>query len=226
MSSTAPSCAPACDEASPKRRAVLDSAARLFMAEGFSAVSMDAVARAAQVSKATLYAHFPGKEALFAEIVGSNCQRMREEMAATAQAEAGHALGPALVVLGTHWLRFLLRPEVRALHRVVVAECIRAPELARAFYTAGPQALRRWLAGWLDEQAARGQLRPGTDTVLVADQFLALLRGDLFTRATLGLAESIAEAEIGAMAREAARAVLRLHGTPAALAAAESEGFA
>lgn len=223
MSSTAPAplCASPLGDSSPKRRAILDHAARLFMAEGFSAVSMDAVARAAQVSKATLYAHFPGKDALFAEIIGNNCQRMKTEMAAAAQAETGHALGPALAALGVRWLRFLLEPRVRALHRVVVAECIRAPELARAFYTAGPQALRRWLAGWLEEQAALGQLSPGTDTLLMADQFLALLRGDLFLRATLGLAESPSEPEILALSREAARAVLRLHGTPAALAAAE-----
>lgn len=232
MSATAPAPlpvplpGPCCDDASPKRRAVLDSAARLFMAEGYAAVSMDAVARAAQVSKATLYAHFPGKDALFAEIVGNNCRRMQDEMASAAQAGTGHALAPALAALGARWLRFLLEPRVRALHRVVVAECIRAPELARAFYTAGPQALRHWLAGWLEEQAARGQLRPGTDTAQAADQFLALLRGDLFLRATLGLADSPSEAEILALAREAARAVVRLHGSPAALAAAETEGFA
>ncbi len=46
------------DTESPKRQLVLDAAASLFMAHGYGAVSMDAVARAAGVSKATLYAYF------------------------------------------------------------------------------------------------------------------------------------------------------------------------
>ena len=69
-------------DAGPKARAILDAAGALFLDEGYPAVSMDAVARRAGVSKATLYAHFESKEALFAAIVAAGCQRM------TAEAEA------------------------------------------------------------------------------------------------------------------------------------------
>ena len=54
---------------SPKRRAILNAATELFAARGYGAVSMDAIARAADVSKATLYAHFESKDRLFATIV-------------------------------------------------------------------------------------------------------------------------------------------------------------
>lgn len=198
-------------EISPKRRAILDAAAQLFMQEGFGPVSMDAVARAAQVSKATLYAHFSGKDALFQEIVEENCRQMQ---ALVPQALSDHAqpLEAALAELGTHWLRFLLRPRVRALHRVVVSEGARVPELAQAFYAAGPVTLRGWLLDWLAGEAARGRLQPDAPLPLVAEQFFALLRGDLFLRATLGLSGPVTDDDIRPLAAAAARAIARLYG--------------
>jgi len=198
-------------EASPKRRAILEAAAALFMAEGFGAVSMDAVARAAQVSKATLYAHFPGKEALFLEIIGNNCRKM-QEMMDVALSASGLTLEGALSELGQQWLRFLVRPEVRALHRVVIAEGQRFPHLARDFYAGGPQSVRRWLANWLAGQQRAGRLRADADLMQVAEQFLSLLRGDLFLRATLGLVTEVEESEVVALAARAAQAIVRLYG--------------
>jgi TetR/AcrR family transcriptional repressor of mexJK operon len=48
-----------------KAESILAAAKRSFLAAGFGAVSMDAIAREAGVSKATVYAHFAGKEELF-----------------------------------------------------------------------------------------------------------------------------------------------------------------
>ncbi|MFC3127072.1 TetR/AcrR family transcriptional regulator [Pseudoroseomonas globiformis] len=195
---------------SPKRRAILEGAAALFMAEGFGAVSMDAVARTAGVSKATLYAYFSGKDALFAEIIRGNCRRMQ---AAAPPSFSSHdlPLDRALVEFGEHWLNFLLQPQVRALHRMVIAECGRIPELARAFYEAGPLAVRAWVAGWLAEEVLRGRLRPGTDPDLAAEQFLSLLRGDLFLRATLGLEPQANPEAVSALARQAAAGFLAIY---------------
>ncbi|MCQ4161181.1 TetR/AcrR family transcriptional regulator [Roseomonas sp. GC11] len=198
-------------EASPKRRAILHGAAALFLEEGFAAVSMDAVARAAGVSKATLYAHFPGKDALFTEIVAQKCLAMQTVMDG-AVADHSYPLEQSLALLGRHWLSYLLQPKVRALHRMVVAESGRSPDLAWAFYRAGPQRLQAWLQEWLEGERARGRLRAEAPVPLVADQFFALLRGHLFTRATLGLPPEATPAEIEAQAREAARAIQRLYG--------------
>src|ERR1700761_5027344 len=54
-----------------KKQAVITAALRLFLEQGFGATSMDAIAREAGVSKATLYAHVKNKEELFAHIVTS-----------------------------------------------------------------------------------------------------------------------------------------------------------
>lgn len=196
---------------SPKRRAVLDAAAQLFMTQGYEAVAMDAVARAAGVSKATLYAHFSGKDALFAEIVGENCAKLQAE-AETAAANHDVAPQEALPALGARFLRFMLTPRVLAIHRIVVAEGVRFPDLAQAFYAAGPARLKAWLAAWVEEEVRRGRLRPDIDPMRAGAQFTALLRGDLFLRATLALDPAPDERAIEAAAAEAAETFLRAYG--------------
>ena len=61
--------------ASTKAESILAAAKRAFLAAGFAAVSMDAIAREAGVSKATVYAHFAGKEELFGAVIGRECER-------------------------------------------------------------------------------------------------------------------------------------------------------
>ena len=50
---------------------VLDAAARLFADHGIDATSMDAIAEASSVSKATIYKHWPDKGALCLEVMSS-----------------------------------------------------------------------------------------------------------------------------------------------------------
>ena len=58
-----------------KAETILAAAERAFLAGGFGAVTMDAIAREAGVSKATVYAHFTGKEELFGAIVARVSER-------------------------------------------------------------------------------------------------------------------------------------------------------
>src|SRR3954468_22205932 len=53
---------------------IILAAKELFTSQGFGTTSMDAIARTANVSKATLYAHFSGKEELFAAMVSNECR--------------------------------------------------------------------------------------------------------------------------------------------------------
>jgi AcrR family transcriptional regulator len=53
---------------SPRRREVLDEAARLFCERGYGGTSMDDVASAVDLTKGTLYHHFPGKAQILSQI--------------------------------------------------------------------------------------------------------------------------------------------------------------
>src|SRR5690349_15966702 len=78
----------------PRRRAgrlvsggaIKEAATGLFLEKGYQATSMDEIAAAAQVSKQTIYTHFVNKEALFADLVLGNAERVNgfvAEIAAT-----------------------------------------------------------------------------------------------------------------------------------------------
>ena len=178
------------------------------MAHGYGAVSMDAVARAAGVSKATLYAYFSSKDQLFATIIGEACQQ-KFALGELLPADATD-IRLALVAFGSRLLRFFLEERALAIHRVVIAESTRFPELGRAFYDNGPAALLGILSTWLTEQTAVRRLAV-TDPVTAAEQFVSLLKTSVYLRASLGLAPPT-EAEIAATVEAAVTTFLKAYG--------------
>ena len=66
------------DEDSSKRRQILDGARKLFLDLGFDGASMGEIARAAGVSKGTLYVYFADKNRLFEAIVEEECLDQRK----------------------------------------------------------------------------------------------------------------------------------------------------
>ena len=63
-----------------KRRQIIDGASRVFLAQGFDAASMGAIAREAGVSKGTLYVYFKSKEELFEAIVEEQRRQQAEQI--------------------------------------------------------------------------------------------------------------------------------------------------
>ena len=125
---------------SSKAESILAAAKRTFLATGFGAVSMDTIAREASVSKATVYAHFAGKEELFGAVIERECERY------FAGFSAGE-LDPldvraSLTVLGRRFLELLLSPDGIALHRIILGEVTRFPGLGEVFWRAGPERQR------------------------------------------------------------------------------------
>lgn len=58
--------------ATPSRQAILDAAYTLFLEQGYAATSMRQIARRAGLALGGIYNHFPGKEAIFSEILLAN----------------------------------------------------------------------------------------------------------------------------------------------------------
>src|SRR5436309_10559424 len=95
-----------------KAESILAAAKRSFLAAGFGAVSMDQIARNAGVSKATVYAHFAGKEELFGAVVAHVSARRFHDFSV-------EALDPidieaSLLTLVTRFLDLVLSPEAIA----------------------------------------------------------------------------------------------------------------
>ncbi len=190
---------------------ILDAAREMFLAHGYGATSMDALARCAGVSKTTIYAHFAGKEALFAALVSAECGRLDGEIArSSATAEPPCT---ALPRLAGQLLALLMSPWALAIHRVVVAEAPRFPELGAAFYRAGPAAMKARLEAYLAQAIARGELAV-PDPALATIQLIGMIRGDLQLRCLLDPTARPSPEEIERQARAAVDVFLAAYARP------------
>ena len=180
---------------SPKRAAIIAAATDLFTHAGYGAVSMDAIAAKAGVSKRTVYSHFPGKDVLFAAVMTRHC--------GTVAGADGWVLDPEveprqmLTDRGRRFLKLITSPEAVALFRTVTAEAERFPELGRAFFETGPKCWAGSFEDYLRAQHQKGRLRI-PDPTLAAKFLFSLLKDPLHLRCMLGVQGKVTEAEIAA----------------------------
>lgn len=194
---------------------VLAGAREVFMADGFEGASVDDIARAAGVSKATLYSYFPDKKLLFMEVARHECQRMAEETAARIDGSA--PASEVLTMAAVEIVSFLTSAFGIQIYRICVAEAERFPELGQAFYESGPMRGRERLAEYLRKACSRGELKID-NVMLAAEQFSEMCKCRLWTRAVFGLQTEFTREEITCVAREATTTFLARYGaqrTPA-----------
>jgi len=163
---------------------MLETARGLFAASGYEAVSMDAVAKAAGVSKATLYAHFESKEKLFADILEAESGRA-EEGAWIPERFEGDAVG-VLRRFAHRMARFFVDGRGLAVYRLFVTDLHRFPKLVARFHAAGPMAQRSRLAALLAQMGESGALTID-DPETAADHLMALIQGRLPFDRSIGL---------------------------------------
>ena len=168
----------------PKVAQIATAAAEIFMQSGYEAASMDEIARRAQVSKATVYAHFKSKSELFGSLM-----RGVSEVRISALFESGvpqNDVHATLEVIFERIIHMMLIPSSLGLYRVIVAESARFPELGDAYYRAGPalviDRLAQLLAGWHDSGLVEVD-QPRA----IAELLYGALRGDLQMRRLLGV---------------------------------------
>jgi AcrR family transcriptional regulator len=188
-----------------KRRQILDGARAVFMASGFDGASMGEIAKAAGVSKGTLYVYFDSKEALFEDLALSE-KRGLAEVLFRLDADDPDVRG-VLTRLGRSYLAEMIRPEHVTVIRMVIGACEKFPRLGQAFFEAGPVQGTTRLAAYLDAQVAASRLRPA-DTNLAARQFLQICQAGLLTRLLFNAGDGVSQAEIEHNVSEAVRVFL------------------
>ena len=167
-----------------KRAAVLEAAKRLFVEQGYNGTSMDQVAATAGVSKLTVYGHFGDKDSLFREAVRLRCQEVLP--AELYQAAPGTSVSEALLAIARRHAQLMTSPETIGVWRAISSDCQNGrPRLGPLLWEEGPQRVRRLLVGFLTAQV-RARALDIDDVPRAADQFMALLKGDLHFRRMLG----------------------------------------
>ncbi|UPJ43697.1 TetR/AcrR family transcriptional regulator [Bradyrhizobium sp. 40] len=164
------------EEDSSKRRQILDGARKVFMDLGFDGASMGEIARAAQVSKGTLYVYFADKCALFEAIL---------EQEALQHGQVAFNFDPARDVettlkdFGRAYNRLLCRPGGGSAIRTVMAIAERMPDLGRRYYARVLDKSINRLSDYLNTHVASGDLEID-DCDLAASQFMELCKASLF----------------------------------------------
>jgi AcrR family transcriptional regulator len=172
---------------------VLDGARKVFLADGFEGASVDDIAKAAGVSKATLYSYFPDKRLLFSEVVRVECRSQAEQ--AMAEIDQNAPVGTVLRAAAAHMVGLLLSDFAQSVYRICVGEAARFPELGREFYDSGPRAGKDAIAAFLGLAVSRGELNID-DIDLAAYQFAELCKADIFLKRVFGVRTEFSQNEI------------------------------
>jgi AcrR family transcriptional regulator len=178
---------------------ILDAATHLFLTHGYGATSIEAVARQARISKRTFYHRFEDKPALFGAVVHRIIDRLRPP--ADLPLLVGANLEETLQRIAGLILRAATSPQAIALHRLVVAESARFPQLVAAVTKEGSiEEAIRLIAGVLDGEARAGNLKIDNPT-FAAGQFLYMVMA-LPQRRAMGLATPLRTDPPDAWARD------------------------
>jgi len=155
--------------------AILSTASRMFLESGYDAVAMENIATATGVSKGTLYARYPSKEALFTKVIQDRVDRW-----STASAQEDYLLtddiGERLYHHARTIARSFLQTDVQAFKRLTLAYRDRFPELAKALYEAGYIYIVQLISRDIQDAARRDGI-PVRNPDVIARLFVSTISG-------------------------------------------------
>ncbi len=116
---------------------ILDAARRVFLERGLAGASIDEIASVARAGKPTIYARFPGKEALFEAVAMSNVAAIAARF--EGHVPTGSTLDERLAKLGIALMHWVLAGDIVAVMRLGISEARRLPDLAINVHLAARQ---------------------------------------------------------------------------------------
>ena len=167
-----------------RRDGILDVGRDCFLVDGYAATSMSSIAARLGGSKGTLYNYFKSKEELFEAVMQRQCGALAETLFDVT--DDGEAPRERLEHFASAFLKLLLTPESLGMHRVVVGESGRFPELGRMFYDMGPKVILTKIANYLSDLMDQGVMRRA-DPLVAAQQFKDLTISGVLQPRTWGV---------------------------------------
>jgi AcrR family transcriptional regulator len=199
------------DDDSSKRRQILDGASKVFMDLGFDGASMGEIARAAGVSKGTLYVYFADKNRLFEAIVE---EESIEQGRIAFNFEPGRDVPTTLLEFGQAYMQLLCRPRGGSAIRTVMAIAERMPEVGRRYYEHVLEKTIDRLAAYLRVHVESGEIAID-DCTLAASQFMLMCQASLFLPFIFQAAPAPSEEKITQVIESATRMFLSAYGKKA-----------
>ena len=156
-----------------KRVDILEAARSLFLQRGFHGTSMDALAKQACVSKATLYSHYEDKAALYRALIND---KMAAYEIDDFTAKLSWDMAQDLRYIAAHLLDLIYDPDALDMLRMVISEGREGSDVPHLFAEAGPKRVLGQIADYLNAQKQRGLSYLG-EPVQDAELFSSLVVG-------------------------------------------------
>jgi len=156
---------------------LLQAAGELFLKNGYTKTSLEAIARAAHVAVRTIYVKFGGKAGLLHAVLAAKRDHFFRNQAMETDSRP---LREVIDEFAHQMVKLVNSPEAIELQRVVMAEAPTNPELAEAFWNGGPGRTRAMLARYFARPDIRAQLRPDVPYDLLPSHLMACILGDQF----------------------------------------------
>lgn len=171
---------------SAKRAAIVAAARAQFLAHGYGATAMSTIAAKVGGSKTTLWTYFPSKQELFAAVVDDSVERFGAAL--DMPLEPDLPVKDALLRFAEGMMSIVGAPEILELHRIVMGEAGRFPELGTLYFERGPKRGKAKLAAYLSAAMADGRVKAG-DPFIAARQFASLCQAGLHQDRLWGLTQ-------------------------------------
>jgi AcrR family transcriptional regulator len=194
-----------------RRETILDVAAQYFLEHGYAGTTMSGIAATLGGSKGTLWNYFPSKELLFAAVIDRVTEAFRAQLSLILNPR--DEIETALRRFCREFIRKVTSPEAIALHRLVVGEANRFPEMGRIFYERAPRQTQQLLAAFLADAMERGQIRR-LDPLVAARHLTAMCMLGNHQQRLMGVVEEVLAESIDAEVDGAMQTFMRAYAAP------------
>lgn len=190
---------PETGEDSVKVRQILDGAREVFLNLGFDGASMGDIARAAGVSKGTLYVYFENKAELFSALIADERRSAKRDFQFDADSSDVRA---ELRRYGRTIVPYISRERNIQFVRTVMAIAEKFPKVGQDFYRDGPQRGVDHLRSFIESHAGAGRLTV-TDATMAAQQLQLLFHAGIINELLYGVRATPGEEEVARVVDEA-----------------------
>lgn len=189
------------------RARILEAAFATFTESGYSAASTSEIARRARVSKRELYALVGNKQEMLVACIAEGAKGLQAPSDLPVVRDRA-TFKRVLTVFGARLIREVSDPKIIAAFRLAIGEAVNAPEVADALSSIGGEMARSALRTIMTQALAAGLI--DGDPVVRAEEFHALLWGNLMVGLLLGVSARPSQRAMEQRAGNAAEAFMRL----------------
>ena len=185
-------------------RAILESAQKLFVENGYDQTSLNDILQVSGGSRATLYEHFGDKKGLLRAVLARHCDQIFEETTRILDISPGISPQEWLTRLGLRLAGILCSEDGAAFLQILASKGQHVPDVVATFMEAGPEKTRGLLISYFREKNASGELNiPHPETA--ARAFSGMIVAPFLLRRLILPHEKIDEKELTAYVHQAVR---------------------